>query len=211
MPVLQKTVGIVIFPEVEVLDFCGPYEVFSVTRFSEENRRESRSPFRVLLVGKTLETIQTTGGMQVSPDVDFLSCPRLDILVVPGGWGTRTLMNDPEILNWIRQRAGEVATVTSVCTGSLLLGGSGVLDGKRATTHWKSLDLLKQAYPAIDVVRSEHVVRDGNIITSAGIAAGIDMALTVVKDHCGEEVARNTARYMEYPFPETNARRVKIA
>lgn len=207
----QKTVGIVLFPEVEVLDFCGPFEVFSVARLSEENRRESQSPFRIFLVGRTLETIHTTGGMKVTPDVDFQSCPRLDILVVPGGFGTRPLMRDPETLNWIRRRAGETATVTSVCTGSLLLGGAGVLDGKRATTHWKSLDLLRQTYPAIEVVPSEHIVTDGDIITSAGIAAGIDMALTVVKKYCGERVARNTARYMEYPFPESNARRVETA
>ncbi len=211
MSAVPTTVGIVVFPEVEVLDFCGPYEVFSVTRLSEENRRESSSPFRVLLIGRTLETIRTTGGMKVTPDVEFHSCPRLDVLVVPGGWGTRSLMKDSEMLNWIRQRAAETGTVTSVCTGALLLGGAGVLDGKRATTHWKSLDLLKQSYPAIDVVNDEHVVNDGNVITSAGIAAGIDMALTVVKNYCGEEVARNTAQYMEYPFPESNARRVKVA
>jgi len=206
----QKTVGILLFPEVEVLDFCGPFEVFSVTRLNENQRREELSPFRVLLIGDTTEPIQAAGGMRVLPECTATACPALDILLIPGGWGTREQMNNGRLIDWIRQRAKKVETVASVCTGSLLLGQAGLLDGHRATTHWAALPLLRERFPKINVVDNEHVVEEGNILTSAGISAGIDLALRVVARYFGEPVARNTARYMEYPYPESNARRVQV-
>jgi transcriptional regulator GlxA family with amidase domain len=108
----------------------------------------------------------------------------------------------------VRDRAGEVELAASVCTGSFIYGAAGLLDGRRATTHWQSLDRMVQTYPAIEVVRDEHVVEDGTLVTSAGIAAGIDLALRVVARFHGEAVGRATARYMEYPYPSANARRV---
>ena len=206
----QKTVGILLFPEVEVLDFCGPFEVFSVTRLNENKRREEPSPFRVLLIGDTSEPIQAAGGMRVLPECTATACPELDILLIPGGWGTRDQMNNGRLIDWIRQRAKNVETVTSVCTGSLLLGQAGLLDGRRATTHWAALPLLRERFPKVTVVDNEHVVEEGNILTSAGISAGIDLALRVVARYFGEPVVRNTARYMEYPYPESNARRVQV-
>jgi transcriptional regulator GlxA family with amidase domain len=131
----RKRVGIVLFDEVEVLDFCGPFEVFSVVRLDEEKRREQSSPFHVVLVAENAEPVITAGGMKVIPDETFESCPKLDILVVPGGWGTRKEMNNPVMLHWLRVRASEVETLTSVCTGSMLLGSAGLLDGLHATTH----------------------------------------------------------------------------
>ena len=107
-------------------------------------------------------------------------------------------------------RAAEVETLTSVCTGALLLGATGALDGHRATTHWRSLDWMKESFPAVTVVYDQHVVEDGAILTSAGISAGIDMALKVVARYYGEPVARATARHMEYPYPENNARRITL-
>ncbi len=207
----RKTVGILIFDDVEVLDFCGPFEVFSVTRLDENTRRESRSPFEVILVAETLAPVKTTGGMIVTPHVDFATCPKLDILLVPGGYGTRPLMQSSRYSPWIQQRSREAALVCSVCTGSLLLGAAGLLHAKRATTHWLALDLLEKNFPDTTVVRDQHVVSDGAIISSAGISAGIDLALQVVRQYCGESAARNTARYMEYPYPESNARRVATA
>lgn len=205
----RKRVGIVLFTNIEVLDFCGPFEVFSVTRLHEDKRREEPSPFEVLLVAEKSAPVVTTGGMKVIPDHTFASCPKLDILVVPGGWGTRTELGNPAILDWLRRRAVEVETLTSVCTGSMLLGFAGLLDGRHATTHWRSLDWMRESFPGVIVECDQHVVEDGSVLTSAGISAGIDMALKVVARYCGEAIARATAKQMEYPYPDTNARRIQ--
>ncbi len=182
----------------------------AVTRLDEERRREEPSPFEVLLIAEDEKPVVTTGGMKVIPDHTFKSCPKLDILVVPGGWGTRKELKNPALLNWLRLRAAEVETLTSVCTGSMLLGFAGLLDGRHATTHWRSLAWMRESFPSVTVEDGKHVVEDGRIFTSAGISAGIDMALKVVERHYGKEIARATARQMEYPYPENNARRIKI-
>ena len=206
----RKTVGILVFDEVEVLDFCGPFEVFSVTRINEERRREEASPFEVLLIAESNQSVKTAGAMKVIPDVAFERCPRLDILVVPGGWGTRREMNNEAMLSFIRSRALEVDTLASVCTGALILGKAGLLDGLCATTHWRSLQTMQELFPKVRVDSKSHVVKAGKVITSAGISAGIDMALLVVAQYYGEDIARATARHMEYPFPETNERRINL-
>lgn len=204
----QKLVGIVIFPEVEVLDFCGPYEVFSAVRLNEERRREEPSPFKLLLVAEQPEAVTTSGGMRVIPDCTIANCPRLDILLVPGGWGTRREINNDKLIDWLAQRGRQVETLTSVCTGALLLGKAGLLNGRRATTHWRSLNWLRESFPAVTVEDKLHVVEDGHILTSAGISAGIDLALKVVGRYHGEAIARATARHMEYRYTEDNARRI---
>jgi transcriptional regulator GlxA family with amidase domain len=203
-----RKVGILVFPEVEVLDFCGPFEVFSVTRLNEERRREEPTPYEVVLIAERKQTVVATGGLKVVPDHSFDDCPPLDVLVVPGGWGTRREMTNDRLITWIAERARQVTTFTSVCTGSLLLGKAGLLDGKRATTHWRVLEDMRRLFPSVDVIEDQHVVEEGDTITSAGISAGIDMALRVVARHHGDAVARATARFMEYPFPENNRRRV---
>ncbi len=204
----RRRVGILVFPEVEVLDVCGPFEVFSVTRLDEETRREAPSPFEVLLVAERTEPVTATGGLRVLRDHDLASCPALDLLVVPGGWGTRREIANRVLIDWIAARGANVATLTSVCTGAMLLGEAGLLDGRRATTHWRSLDWMTERFPRVTVERERHWVEDGNVITSAGISAGIDMALRVVARLHGEPVARATARHMEYRYPESDARRV---
>ena len=204
----RKRVGILVFPDVEVLDFCGPYEVFSVTRLHEERRREESSPFEVLLLAESVDPVVATGGLRVIPDAALETCPPLDVLVVPGGWGTRKEIGNRRVLTWIAERAKEVETLTSVCTGAMLLGQAGLLDGRRATTHWRSLDWMRQSFPAVTVEDKLHVVEDGQVLTSAGISAGIDMALRVVARYFGDAVGRATARHMEYPFPDDNRRRV---
>ena len=204
----RKRVGILVFPNVEVLDFCGPFEVFSVTRLHEEARREEPSPFEVLLVAERMDTVVATGGLKVVPDVTIDRCPPLDILVVPGGWGTRTEVHNQRLIDWIGERGRSVETLTSVCTGSMLLGQAKLLDGRRATTHWRSLSRMRDAFPAVTVEEKLHVVEDGHVVTSAGISAGIDMALRIVIRYFGEAVARATVRNMEYPFPDDNSRRV---
>lgn len=204
----RRRIGILIFDDVEVLDFTGPYEVFSTTRLDEARRRQEPSPFEVLLVAQKAEVVRASGGLRVLPDATTADCPPLDLLLVPGGWGTRRELENRALLDWISDRARQVETLCSVCTGALLLGQAGLLAGRRATTHWKSLALLGELCPATTVEETLHVVRDGNLYTSAGISAGIDLALRVVATYCGEVIARATARHMEYPYPEDLARRI---
>jgi transcriptional regulator GlxA family with amidase domain len=146
----------------------------------------------------------------VVPDVTFENCPPLDILVVPGGWGTRSEMHNEAMLSFVRAHAMNVETLASVCTGALILGNAGLLDGIRATTHWRALQMMQALFPKVTVDSESHVVQQGKIITSAGIYAGIDMALHVVANYYGENIARLAARHMEYPFPETNERRIAL-
>ncbi len=206
----RKQVGILLFDNIEVLDFCGPFEVFSVTRLNEEKRREELSPFNVFLVAETKEPVVATGGMKVLPDYELDGCPGIDVLVVPGGWGTRKEMNNERLLRWIADRSIQIEILTSVCTGSLLLGKAGLLNGKRATTHWRSLDWMQELFPKTIVERQLHFVEEGALFTSAGISAGIDMSLKVVARYFGETIARATAKHMEYPFPESNQRRIVL-
>jgi transcriptional regulator GlxA family with amidase domain len=204
----RRKVGILVFAEVEVLDFCGPFEVFSVTRLDEARRREEPSPYDVLLVAERNETVVATGGLKVTPDHNLDDCPPLDVLVVPGGWGTRREMNNDRLISWLAEHGRRVTTLTSVCTGSLLLGKAGLLDGKRATTHWRVLEDMRRLFPSVEVIEDQHVVEEGEMMTSAGISAGIDMALRVVASQHGDQVAWATARYMEYSFPHDNRRRI---
>jgi transcriptional regulator GlxA family with amidase domain len=204
----RQQVAILIFPDVEVLDFCGPFEVFSVTRLDDARRREDPSPFEVRLVAETRDVVVATGGLKVMPDCTLAECPPLDVLVVPGGWGTRRGIKNPRLLEWIAARGAVVPTLTSVCTGSMLLGYAGLLDGRRATTHWRSLEWMRESFPRVTVEDALHVVEDGNLFTSAGISAGIDMALRVVTRLHGERIGRETARHMEYPYPDDNRRRI---
>ncbi len=200
----HKRVGILIFPEVEVLDFCGPFEVFAATRLNEERRREEDSPFAVKLVAEQDGVVIATGGLRVIPDHSLANCPPLDILVVPGGWGTRREITNRPLLHWIAERGKQVETLASVCTGAMLLGHAGLLDGRRATTHRQSLDWMRESFPAVTVEDRLRVVEDGNVLTSAGISAGIDMALRVVTRYYGEGVGRATAGHMEYRFPDAS-------
>jgi transcriptional regulator GlxA family with amidase domain len=204
----RSRVGILIFQDVEVLDFAGPFEVFSVTRLNEHRRRQEQSPFEVILIAESRGPIIASAGMRVIPDVDLENCPPLDILVVPGGWGTRTEIENKRLIDWIEKVGSEVNTLTSVCTGSMLLGRAGLLDGLRATTHWRALNWMRDSFPEVTVESDLHVVEDGRVLTSAGISAGIDMSLRVVARYCGEAVGRATARHMEYPFPDNNARKI---
>jgi transcriptional regulator GlxA family with amidase domain len=193
-------VGILIFDNVEVLDFAGPFEVFSRTRLQpgiEARRSDEGAPFRVFTVARTRDPITATGGLTVVPRHGFADAPRIDLLVVPGGFGTRRLLHDEETLDWIRRTAAAARRVTSVCTGALLLAQAGLLQGRRATTHWGALDLLDSLGAGVTVERTLRVVDDG-VITSAGVASGMDMAFYVVETLFGREVADETARYIEY-------------
>jgi transcriptional regulator GlxA family with amidase domain len=191
----QRTVAIVVFDEVEVLDFCGPFEVFSVA-----GRDRDPKPFRVLLAAERPGPVTARNGLHVLPHHTLADCPRADLVLVPGGFGTRPLLNNDAVLGWVRDRAGVAELVLSVCTGSLVLGRAGLLDGLPATTHHRAFAELRAAAPEVEVREGVRFVDAGRVVTSGGIAAGIDMALHVVGRLLGEDVADETARYMEYPY-----------
>ena len=198
----RNTVGILIFDDVEVLDFAGPFEVFSRTRTvagADSRRTDDSAPFQTFTVARTPDAVTAVGGLKVLPHYAWSDAPPIDILVVPGGFGTRALLHDEATLAWIREMAGRSRQVTSVCTGALLLAKAGLLQGRRATTHWAGLELLASIDPTIQVQRDRRVVHDG-LFTSAGVSAGIDMSFAVVEQLCGRAVAAETAHYIEYPW-----------
>jgi len=204
-------VGILLFDDVEVLDFAGPFEVFSRTRLvagAASRRSEESAPFQVFTVAETPGPVTATGGLRVLPHHTFADAPAIDLLVVPGGFGARRLLERNTVLDWIRAQAEGARHVTSVCTGSLLLARAGLLAGRRATTHWSALDALAALDPTISVQADARVVHDG-VVSSAGVAAGIDMAFALVEMLCGPDVADDTARYIDYPRPSVRPTRVR--
>jgi len=185
-----------------VLDFAGPFEVFSRTRLTPgvlSRRSDDSAPYEVFTVAKQPGIVVATGGLRLEPHATFATAPAIDLLVVPGGFGARPLLADADTLDWLRRTAASAGRVTSVCTGALLLARVGLLAGRRATTHWSALDSLTEIDETVTVISDQRVV-DDVVMTSAGVSAGLDMALSVVAASHGREVARETARYIEYPF-----------
>jgi transcriptional regulator GlxA family with amidase domain len=207
---LPLTVGILIFDQVEVLDVAGPFEVFSVTRLDEQRRQEelSSSPFRILLVSEKLRPVLAIGGLRFTPDVTIDNCPtELDLLIIPGGLGTRREVKNVNLLSWIASRASTTRLTASVCTGSSLLGKAGLLNGHEATTHWRAFDFLRKSAPNANIRDDVRFTLVEPIFTSAGISAGIDMALRIVSHFFGTKIGQATAHHMEYPYPHHNDRR----
>ncbi len=204
---LPLTVGIVIFDQVEVLDVAGPFEAFSVTRLNEERRREQSSPFRILLVSERKGQVSAIGGLRFTPDVTIDDCPALDLLIVPGGWGTRKEVKNNTLLRWIADQAAKTRLTASVCTGSSLLGKAGLLDRREATTHWRAFDFLRDAAPTALIRQDVLFTLDDPIFTSAGVSAGIDLAIRIVSHFFGAKIGQATARQMEYPYPQNDQRR----
>ncbi|NRR04033.1 DJ-1/PfpI family protein [Brevibacillus sp. RS1.1] len=195
METKQWRVGIFLFDDVEVLDFAGPFEVFSVT--SMEN--DSHTPFRVETVSEKGNMIQALNGLKVQPDYSFANMPAFDILIIPGGIGAREReVHNEQVIQWIRQQMQQVELMASVCTGAFLLAKAGLLSGKKATTHWASLDRMEKEFPEVVVQKGVKFVDEGNIVTSAGISAGINMSFHIIKRLVGAEVAEQTAKIMEY-------------
>lgn len=188
-----RRVAIVVFDEAEVLDVAGPYEVFSVT-----GRRHGLVPFEVLLVAERAEPVALRNGFAVIPHHTWADCPPIDLLLVPGGYGTRREMNNQALIEWIRNRNSDAELVLSVCTGALVLGRAGLLDGLDVTTHFLAMDELRKAAPLARVRTGRRFWDTGKVVTSAGVSAGIDMALHVVARLLGDELAEEAADYMEY-------------
>lgn len=193
-------VGILIFDGVEVLDFCGPFEVFTMaSKPDTPSMYPEPALFRPRTVAETKAPIRAVGGLEVTPSCTIDDHPLFEILVIPGGFGTRALYADrPRVIEWIAEQYRLVSTMTSVCTGAFLLAKAGVLAGNKATTHWANIERLRDQHPDIEVVNDERVVDRGNIVTSAGVSAGIDMALHIVARMHGLETAVHTAKDMEY-------------
>jgi len=180
----MRRVGMLIFPRLTQLDMTGPYEVLA------------RLPDTTVdLVARTPEPVTTDRGMQIVPTTTYAECPPLDVVMVPGGPGQQDLMEDAQALGFLRRQAASAQFITSVCTGSLVLAAAGLLKGKRATCHWAAIDnlALMGAIPT-----RERVVVDGNVVTGAGVASGIDFALTLAAILAGEQAAREIQLQIEY-------------
>lgn len=192
---MKRNVAILVFDEVEVLDFAGPFEVFAVT-----DELRGHNTFHTCTVAGRPGAVRARNGLKIVPDHTLETAPAPHILVVPGGAGTRALLQQPSLLDWVRQRAAGAEHVVSVCTGSLVLGAAGLLDGLPATTHYENFAELRRVAPAAIVVEDRRFLDNGKVLTSAGISAGIDVSLHLVAKLLGAEIAQTTARYMEYSW-----------
>jgi transcriptional regulator GlxA family with amidase domain len=199
-------VGILIFDDVEILDVAGPFEVFAVTRLNEEQRLQQSSPFKVYLISEINKQITAIGGLRLTPDMTITECPELDLLIIPGGWGTRKESKNKVLVNWIGNQFTNDRLIASVCTGSSLLGKAGLLDGRDATTHWRAFDFLQKSAPKARILKNVRFTLIEPIFTSAGVSAGIDLALRIVSHFFGTEIGQTTARHMEYPYPNSDQR-----
>ena len=192
---MTRNVAILVFDDVEVLDFAGPFEVFSVTR-----QALGEPHFYVYTVAEKMGLVTARNGLQINPDYLLNDCPAPDLLVVPGGFGTRPLLTNATVLDWIKATDSQTDHTLSVCTGSLVLGKAGLLDGLQATTHHENFDELAEIAPNVEVITTRRWVDNGHIVTAGGISAGIDMALYMVGRLLGVEAAHKTAKYMEYDW-----------
>jgi transcriptional regulator GlxA family with amidase domain len=189
-----KNIGILIFDDVEVLDFCGPFEVFSVTGYKRKER-----PFKIFTVAEN-SPVTARNGLSVNPTYFLSDDVRIDILLVPGGMGTRREISNTRLIEWIKKQAAQAELVLSVCTGSLLLAKCGLLKGLDVTTHHGAIDLLKKLASDSRVLTDRRFIDNETIILSSGISAGIDMSLYTVAKLLGKEIALETAEHMEYDW-----------
>lgn len=196
---MRRNVALLLFDDVEVLDFAGPFEVFALT-----DQVRGHDAFNVFTVAESPATIRACNGLKIVPDFTLETCPPPHVLIVPGGLGTRPLLKKPAFLEWVRVKSRAAELTMSVCTGSLVLAQAGLLDGLRATTHHRSFALLRELAPRTEVVETERFIDNpaqpgrSRIVTSAGISAGIDCSLYVVAELLGAGAADETARRMEY-------------
>ncbi len=191
----QWNVAIFMFDDVEVLDFAGPFEVFAVARYEDGTQ-----PFNVYLVSENGKRVVARNGLKIDVDYSMANCLQPDLLLIPGGQGTRTLMHNENVRAWIQSQYDGVEHLLTVCTGSLVVAKTGLLANQSATTYHTAFDLLTEAEPTLDARPGERWVDNGKIITSAGVSAGIDMALHTVSRLLGKDFADKTARHMEYEY-----------
>ncbi len=190
---MKRNVAILLFDDIEVLDFAGPFEVFAVT-----DELSGYQLFNVHTVAPSPGTLRARNGLKVLPDHTLESAPSPDLLIVPGGNGSKALLNQPAVLDWISRKATKAELVASVCTGARLLAKTGLLDGLRATTHHECFAELRALAPKATFLEDVRFTDNGRILTAAGISAGIDLSLHIVARLHGVETAQKTAAYMEY-------------
>jgi transcriptional regulator GlxA family with amidase domain len=195
----KRTVAILIFDDVELLDFAGPFEVFSSVRNLTGDHERLMDVFAV---AESLTPVRCRNGLVVQPERTIDECPPVDVLVIPGGAGVRPALERSNLVEWVRTRAQEVELTVSVCTGSFLLARAGLLSGRPATTHWERINEMRERFPDVEIIEDERWVDTGEIITAAGVSAGIDVALHVVRRLYGADVARATALGIEYDYWE---------
>ncbi|PHS78666.1 MAG: thiamine biosynthesis protein ThiJ [Rhodospirillaceae bacterium] len=195
---MTKTVGIFVFDDIEVLDLGGPFEVFSVAN-RVVTRSGKETPFNVITISSGAEQITARGNYQFVPSHTFANAPFVDILIVPGGVVDQECKKT-DVVNWIAKTNEKTELSASVCTGAFLLAEAGLLNGLNVTTHWEDCDDLEHHYPELTVVRNQPWVDEGNIVTSAGISAGISMSLHLVQRLINKETAITVARQMEYDW-----------
>lgn len=193
---MPKNVAILIFDAVEVLDFAGPFEIFSVAG----GRDDTPAPFNAYTVAQASGPITARNGLVVTPHHPIHACPPPDLVLIPGGFGARDAMKNPVLLDWVKRTHASSELTLSVCTGSLILGAAGLLDGLNSTTHHGAYELLESVAPQTSVIRGVRFVDNGKVVTSAGVQAGMDMALHVVARLLGLATAEETARYIEYDW-----------
>jgi transcriptional regulator GlxA family with amidase domain len=186
-------IGLLLFDDVEELDAVGPWEVLSHWTLHHPG-----DGWSISTVSHDGAPVVAAKGLRMAADHSMSGMPPLDVFIHPGGQGTRPLMRNPQHLDWVRVQAATVPLMASVCTGALVYAAAGLLAGRPATTHWESLDLLHELDPSIDVDRDARYVDDGDVITSAGVSAGIDMALHLVARLAGVERAREVRRAIQY-------------
>jgi len=191
----QRNVAIFIFDDVEVLDFAGPFEVFNVT-----GEVIDPVPFNTHTVALTEEPIKARGNLSINPHYSIDNCPTPDIILLPGGAGSRRLMKDERVFKWIAKHVDNLEKLLSVCTGAFYIAQSGLLDGLSATTHHDAFAEFKEAFPDIELIEDNRYVEHEKIITAGGISAGIDMSLYVVEQLLGEEKLALTLEEMEWQW-----------
>lgn len=197
-------IGIYIYDNVEVLDFAGPYEVFTTaSRVNKKMTQENSDIFEVITIGKNSNSIRARAGLVISPDMTFANHPPLDVLIIPGGIVTEEL-NYNELSIWIAKTDATTQMSASICTGAFLLAKAGLLEGKKATTHWEDMEDLEASFPQLKVIRNVRWVDEGHVITSAGISAGIDMSLHIVRRLISEELASKTAHQLEFDWKQND-------
>lgn len=192
---MRRRTAILLFDDVEVLDFAGPFEVFAVT-----DELSAQQRFEVFTVAEKPGPIVARNGLKVLPEHTLATAPAADVLILPGGYGARALLTNDAVLEWVRRQAAGAEIVISVCTGARLLARLGLLDGLDVTTHYENLTELARLAPAARVHGDRRFHDNGQILTAAGISAGIDVSLHVVARLHGADTAAATARYMEYPW-----------
>jgi transcriptional regulator GlxA family with amidase domain len=197
---MTHRLGIYIFADVEVLDFAGPFEVFSTaSRVKSRLQPQADRPFEVFTIADSLRPVKARGGLLVQPHFDIRNHPPIDILVIPGGVVTAELER-ATIIDWIKQVSARTKLTASVCTGAFLLAKAGLLQGKNVTTHWEDVDDLRSMFTGFTVKIDTRWVDEGAVVTSAGISAGLDMSLHIVERFEGEALALKTARQMDYDW-----------